>query len=103
LNIVEGIRSISGAEGPWYGGIALVDPKLLIVGRNGVCTDAVATAAMGFDPQAEHGQSPFPGDNHLQLLAAAGVGTNDLKRIDLRGLALAQAVFPYQPQAARQG
>jgi uncharacterized protein (DUF362 family) len=103
LNIVEGIRSISGGEGHWNGGIALVEPKLLIVGRNGVCTDAVCTAAMGFDPQAEHGRFPFQGDNHLRLLAAAGVGTNDPRRIEVRGLPLAQAVFPYQPQVPRQG
>jgi uncharacterized protein (DUF362 family) len=95
LNIVEGIRSISGGEGHWNQGIALVEPKLLIVGRNGVCTDAVCTAAMGFDPQAEHGQFPFQGDNHLRLLAAVGVGTNDPQRIEVRGLPLAQAVFPY--------
>ena len=68
-----------------------------------MCTDAVCTAVMGFDPQAEHGQFPFQGDNHLRLLAAAGVGTNDPKRIDIRGLPLAQAVFPFQPQAGRQG
>ena len=103
LNIVEGIRSISGGEGHWNQGIALVEPKLLLVGRNGVCTDAVCTAAMGFDPQAEHGQFPFQGDNHLRLLAAVGVGTNDLKRIEVRGLPLAQAVFPYQPRDRRQG
>jgi len=103
LNVVEGIRSISGGEGHWNQGIALVEPKLLIVGRNGVCTDAVCTAAMGFDPQAEHGQFPFQGDNHLRLLASVGVGTNDLKRIEVRGLPLAQAVFPYQPRAKPQG
>jgi len=103
LNIVEGIRSISGGEGHWNQGIALVEPKLLIAGRNGVCTDAVCTAAMGFDPRAEHGQFPFQGENHLRLLAEAGVGTNDPERIEVRGLPLAEAVFPYQPRAKRQG
>jgi uncharacterized protein (DUF362 family) len=97
LNIVEGVRSISGGEGTWNKGIALVEPKLLLVGRNGVTTDAVCTAAMGFDPRAGHGQFPFQGDNHLQLLAEAGVGTNDLDRIEVRGLALKEAVYPYQP------
>ncbi len=103
LNIVEGIRSISGGEGHWNQGIALVEPKLLLAGRNGVCTDAVCTAVMGFDPRADHGQFPFQGDNHLKLLAAAGVGTNDPGRIEIRGLPLAQAVFPFQPQAERRG
>jgi len=103
LNIVDGVRSISGGEGHWNQGIKLVEPKLLIAGRNGVCTDAVCTAVMGFDPRADHGRFPFQGDNHLKLLAEAGVGTNDPQRIDIRGLPLAQAVFPFQPQAERPG
>jgi len=41
LNIVEGIRSISGGEGHWNGGIALVEPKLLIVGPQRRVHDAV--------------------------------------------------------------
>ncbi len=98
LNIVDGIRSISGGEGHWNRGIALVEPKVLIVGRNGVCTDAVGTAVMGFDPQARHAEFPFQGDNHLQLLASVGVGTNDLKRIEVLGTPIKEAVFPYQPQ-----
>jgi len=99
LDVIDGIRSISGGEGPWNRGVALVEPKLLIAGRNGVCTDAVCTALMGFDPQAAHGQRPFQGDNHLRLLAAAGVGSNDLQRIDVRGLPIARAVFPYDRQS----
>lgn len=103
LCIVDGIRSISGGEGHWNRGIKLVEPKLLIVGRNGVCTDAVSTAVMGFDPQAPHGRPPFPGDNHLQLLASVGVGTNDLGRIEMLGLPLKEAVYPFAPKPARKG
>jgi len=95
LGIVEGIRTIKGGEGWWNRGIALVEPKVLVVGRNGVCTDAVATAVMGYDPQAPHNQSPFPGDNHLRLLASVGVGTNDVKRIEVRGLPLKEAISPF--------
>jgi uncharacterized protein (DUF362 family) len=98
LCVVDGIRSIRGGEGHWNQGIGLVEPKLLIVGRNGVCTDAVCTAVMGFDPQAGFRQSPFQGDNHLQLLAAAGAGTNDLRRIEVRGLSVREALYPYQPK-----
>ena len=97
LNIVDGVRSISGGEGHWNEGIALVEPKLMLVGRNGVCTDAVATAVMGFDPQAESGQFPFQGDNHLQLLADGGIGTNDLKKIEVLGLSVKEALYPYAP------
>ena len=97
LNIVEGIRSISGGEGHWNWGIGLVEPKLVLVGRNGVCTDAVCTAVMGFDPQAASEQFPFQGDNHLQLLADGGIGTNDLKRIEVLGVSVKEALFPYAP------
>lgn len=99
LNLVEGVRTISGGEGHWNKGIALLEPKLLIAGVNGVTTDSVATAVMGFDPAADHGRFPFQGDNHLKLLAAAGVGTNDLGRIEVRGLPLRQAVHPFQKAA----
>lgn len=98
LGIVDGIRTIRGGEGHWNGGIGLIEPKLLVVGRNGVCTDSVCTAVMGFDPQAPHGHAPFPGDNHLRLLASVGVGTNDLRRIEMRGLPLADAVCPFAPR-----
>jgi len=96
LNIVEGVRTIRGGEGWWNRGVALIEPKILLVGRNGVCTDAVSTAAMGFDPQAPHGQVPFPAHNHLRLLASVGVGTNDPKRIEILGLPLKDAVCPFQ-------
>lgn len=95
LGIIDGIRTISGGEGHWNDGIALKEPKLLLVGRNGVSTDAVATAVMGFDPQAAHGVKPFPGENHLALLASVGVGTNDLSRIEVRGVPLRDAVYPF--------
>ena len=59
---------------------------MLLAGRNAVCTDAVCTAVMGYDPQAGHMQFPFPGENHLRLLASVGVGSIDLKRIEVRGM-----------------
>lgn len=51
---------------------------------------------MGYDPQADHMQFPFPGENHLKLLAMAGVGTNDLKRIAVKGLSVDQARHPFR-------
>jgi len=53
---------------------------------------------MGYDPLADHNQFPFQGDNHLKLLASAGVGAIDPKRIEVRGLALQKAVFPFNPK-----
>jgi uncharacterized protein (DUF362 family) len=95
LCIVDGIRTIRGGEGHWNRGIGLIEPKVLLAGRNGVCTDAVCTAVMGFDPQAPHGKPPFPGDNHLALLASVGIGTNDLRRIEVVGVPVADVRCPF--------
>jgi hypothetical protein len=85
-----------GGEGFWNPGIAPIQPKLLLVGRNPVCTDAIATRVMGFDPTAAAGQFPFQGENHLRLLAQAGVGTHDPARIEVRGLSCKEALVPYR-------
>ncbi|HUU22084.1 MAG TPA: DUF362 domain-containing protein [Phycisphaerae bacterium] len=103
LAIVDGIRTLRGGEGHWNRGIGLVEPKLLLAGRNGVCTDAVGTAVMGFDPKAPHGTFPFQGDNHLRLLASVGVGSNDPGRIEVAGVPLKEAVFPFRsPPSAKE-
>ena len=102
LALVDGIRTMRGGEGHWNQGVSLIEPKLLLAGRNGVTTDAVATAAMGFDPQAPPDQFPFPGDNHLALLASMGMGTNDLSRIEIAGLSLQEAVCPFESQPAEK-
>ena len=96
LAVIDGVESIAGGEGPWNWDIRAVEPKLLLAGRNPVCTDAVAAAVMGYDPAAAHGGSFFPGENHLRWLAEAGVGTNDPSRIEVRGLDVRAARFPFQ-------
>jgi uncharacterized protein (DUF362 family) len=98
LAVVDGIETNRGGEGPWAKGVEPIQPKLLFVGRNAVCTDAICTAAMGYDPQAGHAQFPFPGDNHLRLLAQVGVGTIDPKRIEVCGLPLEKAIYPFNPK-----
>ncbi len=103
LAIVDGIQTLRGGEGHWNRGVGIVQPGVLLAGRNGVCTDAVCTAVMGFDPQAPHGTFPFQGDNHLRLLASAGIGTNDLSRIEVRGLSLKEAVHPFASRAPKRG
>jgi hypothetical protein len=70
---------------------------VLVVGKNAVCTDAICTAIMGYDPLADHFQFPFRGENHLKLLNHVGVGEIDPKRIEVRGIKLADAVFPFNP------
>ena len=100
LTIVDGVRTLAGGEGSWNRGIRMVEPKVLLAGRNGVCTDAIGTAVMGFDPQAPDGKPPFPGHNYLNLLAAVGMGTNDPSRIEVLGLPLQEAVCPFGPATA---
>ena len=100
LAIIDGITSMSGGEGPWCAESAtlkLTKPGVLIVGFNPVATDAVATAVMGYDnPRASRGTKPFTMcDNHLVLAEEAGLGTADLTRIDVRGMAIEKARYPY--------
>jgi len=101
LTVVDGVRTLAGGEGSWNRGVRMVEPKVLLAGRNGVCTDAICAAVMGFDPQAPDGQTPFPGHNYLSLLASVGVGTNDPSRIEARGLKLDEVVFRFSSATAR--
>jgi uncharacterized protein (DUF362 family) len=98
LAVIDAVESNRGGEGPWIPGVEPIQPKLVLVGRNPVTTDAVCAAVMGYDPQAEHFAFPFQGENHLRLLAVAGVGTNDPNRIEVRGVPLKEALCPYNPQ-----
>lgn len=97
LCLVDGIETNRGGEGPWIHGVQPLKPNLLFVGRNGVCTDSICAAAMGYDPNADHKQFPFMGDNHLKLLADKGIGTNVVDEIEVRGTPLKDAVFPFNP------
>jgi uncharacterized protein (DUF362 family) len=95
LAIIDGIESVSNGEGPWNGTLTRHTPHLLIAGHNAVCTDAIATACMGYDPMAKSATGPFPGDNHLALAALLGLGTHNPKEIEVRGLSIQQALHPY--------
>jgi len=98
LSIVDAIETNRGGEGPWIPGVEAIQPKLVLAGLNPVTTDAVCSAVMGYDPQADHFAFPFQGENHLKLLAFAGVGTNDLGRIEVRGLSIKEALCPFNPK-----
>jgi len=103
LQIIDGVETMIGAEGPWVrdGNLRTGKPGLLIAGLNPVCTDAVGTAVMGYDPRAERGTIPFRNcDNTLLLAEGHGVGTADLSRIDVRGLSIEEARFPFEPAPA---
>ena len=97
LSIVDGVETIAGGEGPWIRGVRIVKPGVLLAGLNPVCTDAVGAAVMGYNPRATRGAAPFEKcDNILALAEAHGVGTTDLKRIDVRGLPMEQALFRFR-------
>jgi hypothetical protein len=108
LCILDGIESSIGGEGPWVKGFRYARPQLLVVGRNAVCTDAVATALMGYNPRAERGQTPFHrltpvpegepawAENPLLLAEGAGIGSADLSRIEVAGAPMREAVFDFE-------
>jgi uncharacterized protein (DUF362 family) len=96
ISFIDGVETVAGGEGPWVNGLRWIRPGVLILGTNGVTTDSVATAVMGYDPAARRGTAPFIDcDNMLLLAEALGVGTTDLKRIEVRGVPIAEARFPF--------
>lgn len=99
LAIVDGISAMTGGEGPWCAQAAVIKattPGILIAGLNPVSTDAVATAVMGYEPRSPRGTKPFEYcDNHLLLAEQAGLGSADLSRIDVRGMTIESARYPY--------
>ena len=97
LAIVEGIKTMTGGEGPWIREeLTLVSPGVIVAGLNPVATDAVSMSVMGFDPMANRGTPPFERcDSTLALAEAAGVGTRDLKRIEIAGASIADAKFDF--------
>jgi uncharacterized protein (DUF362 family) len=96
LAIVEGIKTMAGGNGPWYPGTKAVAPGLIVAGTNCVTTDAVCTALMGYDPMADRGTPPFENcDSMLRLAEEAGIGTRDLKRIEVIGTPIRDAIFDF--------
>lgn len=97
LAIVEGVKTMTGGEGPWVRGEkTLVAPGVVVAGLNPVNTDAVSMAVMGFDPMADRGTPPFEScDSTLRLAEEAGLGTRDLRRIEVRGATIAESRFDF--------
>ena len=101
LAVIDGIYTMTGGELPYQRADnsyinQAIHPGLLIAGMNCVSTDAVATAVMGFDPMADRGAPPFETcDSTLKLAESLGVGTRDLKRIDVVGVPIAKAQYKF--------
>ena len=89
FSLVDGVRTTEGGEGPWIQGLSAIEPGVLVAGKNAVATDAVATALMGHDPTGDYPEAPYLRcDNHLNIAAALGLGTNRLEEIEVVGPAL---------------
>lgn len=96
IAFIDGIQTIAGGEGPWVDGVVAVRPGVLILGKNSVATDSVAAAVMGYDPRAPRGTAPFEQcDNTLLFAESLGVGTTDLKNIEVAGVPIEKARFPF--------
>ncbi len=96
LQIVDGVKSMSGGEGPWAPKIAATQPGQLVAGTNPVATDATCLRLMGLDPMADRGTHPFEtSDNMLRLAEEAGLGTRDLNRIEVIGAQIKDVTFNF--------
>jgi uncharacterized protein (DUF362 family) len=98
LSLIDGIKTVDGSEGPWNQNLHPQSPGLLIGGKNPVATDAVAVAAMGFDPTAEYPNVPFlRADNHLNIAYQLGLGPNRLADIEVVGANLDDVKTEFRP------
>ena len=89
LAVIDGIMTVEGGEGPWIKGLNQLKPGVIFAGKDPIATDAVATSAMGFDPQAEYPKDPFPhAMNHLNMAHQLGLGTNVLSEIKVVGASI---------------
>jgi len=96
LAIVDGVKTMTGGEGPWIPGVAAVAPGVIVAGTNPVATDAVCMAVMGFDPMADRGTPPFEtSDSTLRLAADAGLGPRDLRHVEVAGTPIEEARFDF--------
>ncbi len=104
LALIDGIRTMTGGEGPWVReDLQPASPGLLVAGLNPVNTDAVAMALMGFNPLATRGTPPFEVcDSTLELAEKAGLGSRDLSQIELAGAPLKDSVFDFAAIRARR-
>jgi len=90
LAIIEGVKTLTGGEGPWVGPY-----QKRVAGRTdgrpqSVNTDAVAMSVMGFDPMADRGTPIRAMRQHVEAGEDAGLGTRDLRRIEVIGASIAE-------------
>lgn len=97
LSLIDGIKTTEGGEGPWVNSMAPIKPGLLFAGKNPVATDAIATAAMGYNPDAEYPHEPFiHAHNHIKLANQLGLGPNRVDDINVVGESLKDVTIPFK-------
>ena len=77
--VVDGLRGMT--NGPIGGALADPPMRLIMAGRDAVAVDTVGTLVMGYDP------ATVP---YLGWAAGAGLGTDDVAQITVRGLRVSQ-------------
>ena len=98
LAVLDGVMTSEGGEGPWEKNFSQVKPGILLASKNPLGADAVATAIMGFDPNAPSGTLPFVrSDNYLALARENGFGTNVLKEIDIVNSSIEEVQCNFKP------
>ena len=98
FGLIDGIKTAQSGEGPWIAGMSALEPGVLFAGKDPVATDAVATAAMGYDPTARAPDAPFlRADNHLNLAHDLGLGTNRLEEIEVVGASIEDVRVDFEP------
>ncbi len=98
FSLIDGIKTTQGGEGPWINTLAPIEPGLLVAGKNCVATDTIATALMGHDPTEEYPNAPYLRcDNHLNIAAALGLGTNRLEDIEIVGQPIETVKTTFSP------
>jgi uncharacterized protein (DUF362 family) len=98
LAVIDGIWTTEAGEGPWIPAMTQIKPGVLFAGKDPVAADAVATAAMGFNPEDDYPTEPFVhAQNHLNMAAKMGLGTNKLADIKVIGPAIGDIRMKFTP------
>ena len=84
LTVIDGRIGMEG-YGPQWG--TPVKTDLIIVGKDPVATDAVASLVMGFDPEKILS---------IKIGSQRGLGTSDLSKIEIKGLSIKEAFHQFK-------
>ncbi len=97
IAIIDGVESIAAGEGAWIRGIRFVTTR-----RSNRWTESRLHryrihGGDGLRSPRHRGIAPFQTcDNTLLLAEGHGVGTTDLKRIEVRGVSIEQAMYRFE-------